>query len=76
MEIEENYITEPQSNPSKGKETIYPLVLEDIRSRVLSGVSKYGMPLESNNGRDALLDAYQEAIDLVFYLRQLIAERD
>lgn len=28
------------------------------------------------NGRDALLDAYQEALDLVVYLRQVIYERD
>jgi hypothetical protein len=37
---------------------------------------KYGTPLQTNNGRDALMDAYQEACDMVMYLRQAIAERD
>jgi hypothetical protein len=29
-----------------------------------------------NNGRDALLDAYEEALDLACYLKQAILERD
>jgi hypothetical protein len=33
-------------------------------------------PLQPHNGRDALADAYQEALDLVVYLRQEIAERE
>jgi hypothetical protein len=40
------------------------------------GVRKYGTPLQAHNGRDGLMDAYQEALDLAVYLRQLIAERD
>lgn len=33
-------------------------------------------PLEpAHNGRDALVDAYQEALDLTMYLRQAIEER-
>jgi hypothetical protein len=40
------------------------------------GRRKYGTALEANNGRDALMDAYQEALDLAMYLRQAIAERD
>jgi hypothetical protein len=32
--------------------------------------------LQAHNGRDALLDAYQEALDLAIYLRQALAERD
>jgi hypothetical protein len=30
----------------------------------------------TNNGRDSLMDAYQEALDLVMYLRQAIEERN
>ncbi len=55
---------------------MYPLVIQDIEKRVQAGKQKYGMYLETHNGRDALWDAYQEAIDLVMYLRQTIAERD
>lgn len=40
------------------------------------GLEKYGTKLEAFNGRDALMDAYQEAIDMVMYLRQAILERD
>jgi hypothetical protein len=76
MEIKENYVTEPQPDPNGGKINIWPLVMQDIKDRVDSGIVKYGTVLQSHNGRDALLDAYQEAIDLVFYLRQMIVERD
>ena len=39
------------------------------------GEAEYGERLKPHNGRDALLDAYQEALDLAMYLRQAIAER-
>lgn len=55
---------------------IADLVLADINARVALGLERYGTKLQANNGRDALMDAYQEAIDLVMYLRQAIAERD
>jgi hypothetical protein len=65
----------PEPSPTPGKTDIWPLVLEDIKARVEAGKSKYGTVLQSHNGRDALMDAYQEAIDLVLYLRQAIEER-
>ena len=36
----------------------------------------YGTGLQTFNGRDALIDLYQELMDAVMYLRQLIAEED
>ncbi len=30
--------------------------------------------MQAGNGRDALVDAFQEALDLVVYLRQALAE--
>lgn len=74
MEVKKNYIIEPQPKPRKGNVDIWPLVLQDIKDKVDSGIVKYGTVLQTDNGRDALLDAYQEAIDLVFYLRQKIEE--
>ena len=62
--------------PTKGTVDILPLVIEDFKRRDTVGRKKYGTTLQSHNGRDALMDAYQEACDLVFYLRQVIAERD
>ena len=55
---------------------VWPMVVKDMAERDLSGRQKYGTPLQPNNGRDALVDAYQEALDLVVYLRQAIYERD
>jgi hypothetical protein len=53
-----------------------PEVATDLRVRAQAGKSKYGVYLQARNGRDALRDAYEEACDLVMYLRQAIAEDD
>lgn len=39
------------------------------------GREKYGTDLQASNGRDHLVDAYQEALDLCCYLRALIERR-
>jgi hypothetical protein len=52
------------------------LVLEDVLERKRVGIERYGQPVLPHNGRDALVDAYQEALDLCMYLRQAIYERD
>lgn len=53
---------------------IVDLVVHDFEERAKMGEAKYGERLKAHNGRDALLDAYQEAIDLCMYLRQKIEE--
>ena len=45
-------------------------LLADMAARHTYGVEHYGTPLQAHNGRDALVDAYQEALDLPAYLRQ------
>lgn len=50
-------------------------VIADIEARKRVGIERYGTPLQAFNGRDALQDAYEEAIDLSMYLKQLIIER-
>lgn len=55
---------------------IQDLVVIDIGERKSQGIAKYGTALQGFNGRDALTDAYQEALDLVQYLRQALYERD
>lgn len=62
--------------PIPGKVSILPLVINDLMSRNETGIKKYGTTLQSYNGRDCLMDAYQEALDLCMYLRQLICERN
>lgn len=55
---------------------VWGLVLADMAARDDLGRRRYGVPLQPHNGRDALRDAYEEALDLVVYLRQAIYERD
>lgn len=51
-------------------------VISDIEERRQLGIRRYGTALQPFNGRDALRDAYEEAIDLAMYLKQCIIERD
>lgn len=55
---------------------VFELVLTDLTARNEVGRATYGGTLRPFNGRDALWDAYEEALDLAVYLRQAIYERD
>lgn len=55
---------------------VWPAVIKDMETRDQLGRQRYGVPLQPNNGRDALRDAYEEALDLAVYLKQAILERD
>ena len=46
----------------------------DMEARDSVGREKYNMPLTTRNGHDAGRDAYEEALDLVVYSRQRLAE--
>lgn len=48
--------------------TVVDHVLEDMHARDRVGRERYGVALTSGNGRDHLIDAYQEALDLAAYL--------
>lgn len=63
-------------DPPNESRPIWDLVIEDMQARDQLGRERYGTPLQAGNGRDALVDAYEEALDLAVYLRQAIAERD
>lgn len=65
---------QPQPRPNDGT-PIWDLVIEDMRKRDQAGRQRYGTPLQINNGRDHLQDAYEEALDLAVYLRQEIEKR-
>jgi len=65
-----------QQAPVATNETpIWDLVIEDMKARDHLGRQRYGVPLQASNSRDALQDAYEEALDLCAYLRQLIEIR-
>lgn len=55
---------------------IHNLVQYDLSKRLRVGIETYGKPLRAHNGRDALRDAYEEALDLACYLRQALYERN
>ncbi len=56
--------------------TIHEQVCADLMDRQALGITRYGQALQPHNGRNALLDAYQEALDLSTYLKQLLLERE
>lgn len=55
---------------------IHNLVQDDLIARLKVGMETYKRPLKAFNNRDALRDAYEEALDLACYLRQAMYERD
>jgi hypothetical protein len=59
-----------------GGPAMQDLVIADVEERKAIGIKRYGQTLRAHDGRDALLDAYQEALDLCVYLRKLMFERD
>jgi len=65
-----------QPSPTAGTGApVWQLVVDDMHARDAIGRQRYGVPLRAFNGRDALRDAYEEALDLAVYLRQAIEER-
>jgi len=70
-------LNEHEPAPIKNKfPAVWDLVYADIIERDKKGKEKYGTRLQPFNGRNVLIDAYQEALDLVVYLRQAIFEKD
>jgi hypothetical protein len=67
-------VDQPAPQPADGP-SMHDLVIADMYERKQVGKDHYGTILQAHNGRDALIDAYQEALDLVVYLRQAIEER-
>ena len=65
-----------EPDPIGNGKIILDLVRQDFEDRAETGKAKYGTYLRANNWRDALMDAYQEAVDLCMYLRQTMFERD
>lgn len=55
---------------------VIEMVISDARERDRVGRERYGVPLTPRNGRDSIVDAYQEALDLVVYLRNEMEEHD
>lgn len=70
-------LSEYEPTPVKNNlPAVWDLVLVDIKERDEIGKEKYDTRLQPFNGRNPLKDAYQEALDLVVYLRQAIYEQE
>lgn len=67
---------EPDPIETEQSDVVLYQVLDNFRARAEEGKKKYGTYLKTHNGRDPLVDALQEAMDLVMYLTQAIMERD
>jgi len=68
-------VTDQQLPVVNDRPFVQDLVIADIEERKQHGIRKYGTALQSGNGRDMLLDAYEEALDLAIYLRGLLDEQ-
>lgn len=65
-----------QGQPKGIDVDITELTIRDLKERSRVGEKKYGEVLKPFNGRDSLIDAYQEILDLACYIRQLIYEEN
>jgi hypothetical protein len=65
---------QPKPTEGRGPE-IVDIVKKNLDERREKGIQTYGVPLRAGNGRDALWDAYEEALDLCCYLRAEIENR-
>lgn len=52
----------------------YRAMARAVNRRRAYGINKYGKPLQTQNGRDWLLDAWEEAMDLYCYAVQGMLE--
>ena len=54
---------------------IVDLVTADLKQRASVGKEKYGTFLQAHNGRDPMVDLYQELCDATQYIRQVLYEK-
>lgn len=64
-----------QPTPKGKGEDVSRAVQRDLEDRIEMGAKRYGERLKTFNGRDALIDAYQEVLDLAVYLKQYLMEQ-
>lgn len=52
------------------------LVIADANARDGIGRERYGVPLQAGNGRDSLMDAYEEVLDYAAYMKSAFLEEE
>lgn len=66
---------QPLPIPNNG-ESIHDLVIVDVLRRKELGTKRYGVHLQAFNGRNALLDLYEELLDAAMYTKQRLLEEE
>lgn len=77
--MDTKHAVDPQPPPTPerlDKPAVWDAVIADMKARDQEGRRRYGTPLQPDNGRDGLVDLYQELLDACVYLKQVIMERD
>jgi hypothetical protein len=67
-------IADYRKRSSDDHDPLDDVIVADMAERDRLGRERYGVPLTTHNGRDHLVDAYQEALDFVVYLRTWLEE--
>lgn len=68
---------DPQHSPEISESgDVWLAVIDDMKYRRRQGMQKYGTALSPFNGRNSLVDAYQEALDLCVYIKQKLIENE
>jgi hypothetical protein len=67
-------VDKAEPKPTGNGLEVEPVLVELIRQRTALGKAKYGTVLRTRNGRDATMDALQEALDMCQYLTQRVME--
>lgn len=55
---------------------IFPELIKDLEKRNKKGWLTYGKAMTTEDGRNGLQDAYEEAIDLAVYLKKQLLEQE
>lgn len=67
---------QPQPKVTRRSKPVFKAVYKLLAQREAAGKKTYGKSLMTFNGRLALQDAVEEALDLTIYLTQVIMELD
>jgi hypothetical protein len=66
--------TKPRTVEMSDCGRVFDALTADMAARDAAGERKYGTRLQPHNGRDSLVDAYEEALDACVYLANYDAE--
>ena len=76
MKSKKKTINTKEPPPKKNdRPAIWDLIISEMKERDRVGTERYGMRLQSMNGRNSPVDALQEHYDLIAYTRQWVEER-